>query len=268
MDTIQPLRTLPDGKKFKSYEKEAQSFLPQNSYAVLRMDGKNFSSYTKRFEKPYDFQFIGAMDATTRLLCETIPGVIVGYTQSDEISLIFSDRKNERTDHWLGGKTSKILSLAAAYTTAFFLEQTRSFVGEAATAGGIPPVFDARLHTLTDCDEIQEYVRWRRFDAQKNSVTMAANTLHSHRELMGKSSKERLALLEGTPYEQLPEEFYNGRVTYRKEYMVPGFQMLGPASKQDSEAVPVMVKRSRWETEAATRTFMEGELLTILDTAR
>lgn len=254
----QLLLDLPDGQKFKGYEKEAQQKLPQGSYAVVRMDGKNFSNYTKRFAKPYDEVFMGAMDETTRQLCATIPGVVFAYTQSDEISIVFSDLQNEKSQMWLGGKLSKILSLSAATCTALFIRQ----MGLAEDGSQIP-VFDARCHTLSGPDEIQEYTRWRRFDAQKNSVTMAANVLHSHSFLDGVSSKGRLALLEGTQYEKLPEGFYNGRVTYREQYMEKGFAMPKPADKECEPEI-VDVVRSRWVTEPATRGFMEGKFLELI----
>lgn len=252
------LLDLPDGPKFKEYEKEAQSILPTGSYAVVRMDGKNFSNYTKRFARPYDYSFMEAMDETTRQLCANIPGVVLGYTQSDEISIIFSDLQNEKSQMWLGGKLSKILSLSSATCTALFIRQ----MGLGDDDSQIP-VFDARCHTLSGPDEIQEYTRWRRFDAQKNSVTMAANVLHSHSFLQGISSKGRLSLLEGTDYEKLPEGFYNGRVTYREQYVEQGFRVLGPQHKV-AESLPMDVVRSRWVTEPATRAFMEGKFLELI----
>jgi tRNA(His) guanylyltransferase len=255
---MQVLLDLPDGQKFKGYEKAAQAKLPEGSYAVVRMDGKNFSTYTKRFAKPYDETFMEAMDETTRQLCATIPGVLFAYTQSDEISIVFSDLQSERSQMWLGGKLSKILSLSAATCTALFIKQ----MGFAADDSQIP-VFDARCHTLSGPDEIQEYTRWRRFDAQKNSVTMAANVIHSHRFLEGISSRDRLGLLQGTDYEKLPEGFYNGRVTYREQYEEKGFRVLKPAHKA-AETLPIDVIRSRWVTEPATRAFMEGKFLELI----
>jgi tRNA(His) 5'-end guanylyltransferase len=255
---LQPLLTLPDGQKFKGYEKAAQKKLPENSYAVVRMDGKNFSSYTKRFAKPYDETFMEAMDETTRQLCATIPGVLFAYTQSDEISVVFSDLQGERSQMWLGGKLTKILSLSSATCTAMFIRQMG--LGDADSQ---IPVFDARCHTLSSPDEIQEYTRWRRFDAQKNSVTMAANVLHSHSFLQGVSSKGRLALLEGTQFEKLPEGFYNGRITYREEFLEKGFQVLKPSSAQ-AQTKPIDVIRSRWVSEPATRSFMEGKFLELI----
>jgi tRNA(His) guanylyltransferase len=257
--TLTPLLLeLPDGQKFKGYEKASQARLPENSYAVVRMDGKNFSNYTKRFAKPYDEVFMEAMDATTRQLCATIPGVVLAYTQSDEISIVFSDLQSEKSQQWLGGKLSKILSLSAATCTALFIKQ----MGLSDDDSQIP-VFDARCHTLSGPEEIQEYTRWRRFDAQKNSVTMAANVLHSHSFLEGISSKGRLELLEGSDYEKLPEGFYNGRVTYREQFVEQGFRVLGPAHKE-AERIPMDVVRSRWVTEPATRDFMEGKFLELI----
>ena len=252
------LLALPDGKKFKKYEKEAQAVLPENSYAVVRMDGKNFSTYTKRFAKPYDEVFMAAMDATTRGLCATIPGVVLAYTQSDEISIVFSDLQGEKSQMWLGGKLSKILSLSAATCTALFIRE----MGMSEHDSQIP-VFDARCHTLSGPDEIQEYVRWRRFDAQKNSVTMAANVLHSHSFLQGIPSRERLRLLEGTEYEKLPEGFYNGRVSYREQYEEKGFRVIAPASKK-APTKPIDVIRHRWVSEPASRAFMEDKFLELI----
>lgn len=145
----------------------------------------------------------------------------------ETISLIFAaepqtDLAGENSQMWFGGRVDKMLSIGAATVTALFM-QALKFDGV-----GQIPVFDARVHTLADVDEVDEYVRWRRFDAQKNAVTMAANVLHSHKSLMSVSSKDRLRLLEGTPYEKLPEGFFNGRVAFKEtfEQALVGVQQL------------------------------------------
>lgn len=251
--------TLPDGVKFKALEKESFRFLPDNTYAVVRFDGKNFSSFTKRFAKPYDEQFMAAMDDTTRKMAATIPGALFGYTQSDEISIVFSDLASENSQMWFGGRVDKMLSIGAATVTALFI-QALGFDGV-----GQIPVFDARVHTLADKAEVEEYVRWRRFDAQKNSVTMAANVLHSHKFLMGLSSKERLRLLEGTEYETLPEGFYNGRVAYKELFEQPATKVIRPTKKvKNPETEAVTVTRSRWVSTPATRPFMENDFLGLM----
>lgn len=257
-DVLAPqiMTEMPVGSKFKDYEKSAQHYLPEKSYSVVRMDGKNFSTYTKRFARPYDFNFMKAMDATTRELCANIPGVLFAYTQSDEISVVFSDMQNENTQQWLGGKLSKILSLSAATTTALFIKQMGVDDSQI-------PVFDARCHTLKDLNEIQEYTRWRRFDAQKNSITMAANVLHSHSFLDGISSRDRMDLLAGTEYAKLPEGFYNGRVTYRELYQDKAVREIRRRG-EEPEFIDIDATRSRWVTEPATRNFMEGKFMELI----
>lgn len=249
--------TLPDGKKFKQYEKDSFRYLPENTHAVIRFDGKNFSTFTKRFAKPYDEQFMSVMDEVTRKVAATIPGAVLGYTQSDEISIVFSDLQDKRSQMWFGGRVEKMLTIGAATVTALFI-QALKFDGV-----GAIPVFDARVHTLADVAEVEEYVRWRRFDSQKNAVTMAANVLHSHRELMGISSKERSKLLENTDYEVLPEGFYNGRISLKEEFEQLASQVV-KTGMRNPPTEPVMVTRSRWVTVPATRSFMENEFMELL----
>jgi tRNA(His) guanylyltransferase len=245
----------PDGAKFKAKEREMSSTLPERTFAVIRFDGKNFSTFTKRYAKPYDETFMNAMDETTRKMVASIPGAVLGYTQSDEISIVFSDLATEKTQMWFGGRVEKMLTLGAALTTARFIAESGT-VDEST-----PPIFDARVHTLADADEVQEYVRWRRFDAQKNSVTMAAGVLFSHNQLKGVPSKERLRLLEGTEYARLPEGFYNGRVTYNESYRQPLAEVVPPEfldmPRQDKSGT---VARKRQVTVPATRAFMEEQL--------
>lgn len=244
---------MPNGAKFKAYERAGSRVLPKNTYAVIRFDGKNFSSFTRQFERPYDTRFMEAMDETTRRVCAFIPGAVVGYTQSDEISVVFHDLGQKDTQMWYNGKVDKMLSVGAATVTGAFLQALDfRFTGF--------PVFDARVHTLNDEDEVEEYIRWRRFDAQKNSITMAAGVLFSHRQLEGVSSKDRASLLVGTEFEVLPEGFYNGRLTWKETFMVPGHSVVQSAEKKaQPKTQPIQVARSRWVTVPATRDVMEQQ---------
>lgn len=249
----------PDGQKFKAMEKDVCRFLPEQSYAVVRFDGKNFSQFTKQFARPYDERFMNAMDEASRKMAAAVTGATLAYTQSDEISIIFNDLHAAKSQMWFNGKVDKILSIGAATVTALFL-QALDF-----DFSGTVPVFDARVHALNGREEVEEYVRWRRFDAQKNSVTMAAQTLYSHKQLMNISSKERLALLSGTEFETLPEGFYNGRVSFRESYLQPATRVLKSARKNvEVPTEPVEVIRHRWVSEPATREFMETKFETLL----
>lgn len=192
---------LSDFTIFKELEAEEERQLSDDSIAVIRLDGSNFSSYTKQFEKPFSGRFEKAMDAAAQgVILNVLPNALLCYVGSDEISVVVSSAYAQLP---YGGRVSKLLSLAAAHATAGFLKS----IGE---AKGIP-AFDARVIQFTEVEYIREYVTWRRLDVRKNATSMAAGHLYSHKELLGVSTRERGALLEGTPFEVIPEETFNGR---------------------------------------------------------
>jgi tRNA(His) guanylyltransferase len=246
------------GAKFKSYEREVESHLPENILGVIRLDGKAFHTFTKNFERPYDKGFAETMNRVAEHLCDTVNGALFAYTQSDEISVVFSDlpKKDVEIDledgskHvitgssknpqlWLGGRVEKFVSIAAANATAKYMtvSPTKLF-----------PIFDARLHPFKESDEVLEYVEWRRADAQKNAITMAASVLYSHKELMSISTAKRRELLVGTKFEVLPPEFLHGRIT-RRQYSMETVEFV---DKRDNTVRKIVAPRSRWVTSAAT----------------
>ena len=225
--------------RFKDKERAVETSLPENSIAVIRLDGKAFHTFTKNFKRPYDEDFASTMDAVGAHLCEIISGSMFAYVQSDEISVVFSDLAKEDTQMWLGGRVQKLASIASSNATAKYMRTSPTEMF---------PIFDARIHTLTDMEEVKDYVVWRRADATKNAVTMAANTLFSHKFLDKKTTKERQALLVGTELEVLPEDFLYGRLI-TKEYFDETVEF---THKRTLETHVVPVRRGRWVAEAAT----------------
>ena len=61
---------------------------------IIRLDGNNFSKWTKGLEKPFDKKLTQLMTETTQFLVQET-NAVVGYTQSDEITLVLysSDRR-------------------------------------------------------------------------------------------------------------------------------------------------------------------------------
>lgn len=231
-------------EKFKSLERAVESQVPENSYVVMRLDGKAFHTFTKGFERPYDKTFAETMNRVAEHLADTVTGTLFAYVQSDEISVVFSDLATPETQMWLGGRLQKMVSVAAANATAKFMRVQPT---------DLIPVFDARVHTLADPEEIKQYVLWRRRDATKNAITMAANTLHSHKSLMGKSTTERSELLKGTHLEVLPDEFLYGRLV-TKEYSL---EPTSYVDKRTNETHTVTVRRGRWVSNAATEAALD-----------
>lgn len=192
----------------KELEKEYRTYLPKKSYAVLRVDGKGFSKYTKGLEKPFDQKFTIDMQDTAKYLAENIDGALFAYTQSDEISVVFSDLSGENTEWWLGGQVQKLVSITAALATAKF---------NSARNDGKLAVFDARVHHLDGEEGVLAYVQWRQEDAMKNSVGMMASHHFSHRQLEGVSTTERINMLFrlGVNWCVLPTAFRQGSLVRR-----------------------------------------------------
>ena len=174
------------GTQIKAIERRWAPIVPRSSGLMVRLDGKNFSSWTKEFESPFDSRISDAFDETlAELMREYRPAV--GYTQSDEISLSwFPPDPGSTTEHVFGGKTLKIASVLASSCTAIF--------NDVIEWKPRPALFDARVFAVT-LDEGILATRWRIQDALRNGVNSVASSHFSHRELMGVSTGERRRLL-------------------------------------------------------------------------
>ena len=78
----------------ENYENRAKTQLLRRTPVIIRLDGKAFHTFTKGFEKPFDKTMVEAMQATMLVLCKEIQGCVLGYTQSDEITLVLTDYTN------------------------------------------------------------------------------------------------------------------------------------------------------------------------------
>lgn len=181
------------GDRMKRYENQFFSYLLPNSYAVCRIDGKAFHSYTRDLAKPFDDGLIEDMQLTTKYLCENIQGVICGYTQSDEISLIMTDLMSQDSEFFFGGKIQKIVSVTASYATAKF-NQLRMLRDSDKNSTRLA-VFDSRVFSVPNVTETLNYLRWRQRDAVKNSISMVAQSFYSHKELDGKNSSDKQEMI-------------------------------------------------------------------------
>ena len=80
------------GNRMKEfYENVLRTRLMRRCPVALRMDGKAFKHFTENFKKPYDRLFRDTMQETMLNLCQSIQGCVLGYTQSDEITLSLVD---------------------------------------------------------------------------------------------------------------------------------------------------------------------------------
>jgi tRNA(His) guanylyltransferase len=193
------------GNRMKEYEKaQVQRFMPLLPICV-RLDGKGFSKWTKGLDQPYDVKFRDCMITTMKQLIKE-SGAIIGYTQSDEISLIlFKD--NTRSQVYFDGKVQKIVSVLASIATAVFnVNATDAFPDK------MYALFDCRAWQVPTLQEAVNMLIWREQDATKNSITSAASTVYSHKQLMNKSGKDKQDMLmeKGINWNDYPWFFKRG----------------------------------------------------------
>lgn len=103
------------GKRMKEfYEQVPKTRLVRRMPVAIRLDGKAFHTFTRGFQKPFDDVLIAAMQDTMQYLCENIQGCVLGYHQSDEITLILVDYKNLNSSAWFDYEVQKMCSIAAS----------------------------------------------------------------------------------------------------------------------------------------------------------
>ena len=96
------------GSRMKMYEEKSRVYLKRKTPVIIRLDGCHFHTFTKGFDKPFDKTIENCMTNTMLYLCKNIQGCVLGYTQSDEITLVLCDYQKQDTDAWFKNNTQKI----------------------------------------------------------------------------------------------------------------------------------------------------------------
>jgi len=202
------------GTRMKTFYEEAlKTRLMKRTPVVIRIDGKAFHTFTKGFNKPFDQTLMSAMQATMKYLCENIQGCVLGYTQSDEITLILVDYQKLNSSAWFDYEVQKLCSISASMATMVFncyfkeiatskyerdkvfwsdnwnwlghaekLYQTYSNVFDKA-------MFDARCFNIPK-EEVTNLIYWRQLDATRNSIESVAHHYFKPSELQHKSCND------------------------------------------------------------------------------
>lgn len=190
----------PFGDRMKAYERanDARLTLP----VIVRIDGRGFSKFTKGMDRPYDVRMSRAMIETTKYLVDESHAK-VGYTQSDEISLVYYKAEGEI---FFASKLQKMVSVLASMAAAKFARVCPDGYEHRL------PHFDARAFSVPSKNEATNAILWRVLDARKNAISMTAQAHFSHRELQEKSQKDMLRMLDaiGVEFHRMPAFFRNG----------------------------------------------------------
>ena len=242
------------GKRMKEYyEQVPKTRLVRRTPVAIRLDGKAFHTFTRGFKKPFDEILIKTMQETMKKLCENIQGCVLGYTQSDEITLILQDYKTVDTAAWFDYEVQKMCSIASSMCTLYFNQIFRTNIN-AAFAGKTGEelgdyhkvmclardkgaMFDARVFNLPK-EEVTNLIYWRQLDATRNSIQMVGQANFSHKELQGKSCnqiQDMIMLESGINLNDLTDYQKRGSCCVKKYY-----------TAGDSNDPELLYTRSQW----------------------
>ena len=226
------------------YEQIPKTKLMRRCPVAIRIDGKAFHTFTRGFQKPFDEVLIKSMQETMKYLCENIQGCVLGYTQSDEITLILVDYKKLTSSSFFDYEVQKLCSIAASMATMAFNKAFRKNVNDwwFTPFSGITKEFQERVilyktyknaiekGAMFDCrcfnipkEEVTNLVYWRQLDASRNSIQMVGQANFSHKELQNKSCndiQDMLMTQKGINWNDLPTYQKRGSCCVRNKIVI------------------------------------------------
>lgn len=234
------------GMRIKNnYEKIPQTKLMKRCPVMVRIDGRAFHSYTRGFKRPFDEILVKSMQDTTKYLCENVMGCVLGYTQSDEITLVLIDYQKHTSQAFFDYEVQKLCSIIASMATmAFnkaFLDNIDIVYHKEFEARGLnncfkniteydkqfdafdkefdvyynkagTAMFDCRCFNIPK-EEVTNAIYWRQLDATRNSIQMVGQANFSHKELQNKSCndiQDMLMLQKGINWNDIPTHLKRG----------------------------------------------------------
>lgn len=241
------------------YEEIPKTKLMRRCPVAIRIDGKAFHTFTRKFQKPFDEILIESMQETMKYLCENIQGCVFGYTQSDEITLILVDYKKLTSTAWFDYEVQKICSIAASMATMAFNRNFRDTIDLAYDQEfrdlGLnkepdesqkddynkkfeeleekydkyysqidKAMFDARCFNIPK-EEVANLIYWRQLDATRNSIQMVGQANFSHKELQNISCnqiQDMLMVQKNINWNNFPTYQKRGSCCIKEEKMIEG----------------------------------------------
>lgn len=227
------------GDRMKAYESIPKTFLTRRIPVIIRLDGKAFHTFARGMKKPFDSILMQTMQETMKYLCENIQGCVLGYTQSDEITLVLTDYETITTDAWFGYSVQKMTSISASMATLaynkFFRENFEILKNNFFEAWNISDedwkygeilankldkaLFDARVFSIPK-EEVCNCLIWRQQDATRNSIQSVGQANFSQKQLNGKSCnmiQDMLFTEKGINWNEFPTDCKRGSCCYKRQ---------------------------------------------------
>ena len=225
-----PLQDELGARMKEFYEEIPKTKLMRRTPVAIRVDGKSFHTFTRGMQRPFDEILIKTMQQTMQYLCENVQGTVMGYCQSDEITLLLIDYKKFSSAAFFDYEVQKMCSIAASMATMafnkFFRENVENsqtedekyrFALEKAEQRGA--MFDARCFNIPK-EEAANLLYWRQLDATRNSIQMVGQSIFSHNQIYGKSCcqiQDMLMQEKNIDWNDFPTHLKRGSCCIRKE---------------------------------------------------
>ena len=250
------------GQRMKVYyENISKTKLMRRTPVIIRCDGRSFHTFTKAI-------LMKTMQETTKYLCENIQGCVLGYTQSDEITLILIDYQTLNSSAWFDYEVQKICSISASMATMAFNkffynnvnaeystmceydmmteEDQRQFdiYWNAVEKGAM---FDSRCFNIPR-EEVANLIYWRQLDASRNSIQMVGHANFSDKEMQNKSNSEiqdMLMLQKNINWNNFTIPEKRGTCIIKKTYFINSITGDEISDNIDDTSENV-IKRNRW----------------------
>ena len=221
------------GDRMKSYENVTRNYLTRRTPVIIRIDGKAFHSFTRGLKKPFDDILVKSMQDTMKYLCENIQGCVLGYTQSDEITLVLVDYQDRDSCAWFDNNIQKMASVSASMATLAFNKAFEansrdilrkinnvftctavedSYAGALERCISKGAMFDSRVFTIPK-EEVVNALIWRQQDATRNSIQSVGQASFSHKQLQNKNCsdiQDMLMLEKGINWNDYPTTLKRG----------------------------------------------------------
>lgn len=236
-----PIRDELGTRMKEFYENIPKTKLMRRTPVAIRIDGKAFHTFTKGFDKPFDGILIESMQKTMKYLCENIQGCVLGYTQSDEITLILIDYQKLTSCAWFDYEIQKICSVSSSMATMAFNFYFQDIISKYFNSNDytrLPywksksmtdsyfdigffklAMFDSRCFNIPK-EEVANLIYWRQLDATRNSIQMVGQSQFSHKELQGKSCnqiQDMLMIQKNINWNDLPTTQKRGSCCIKKD---------------------------------------------------
>lgn len=226
-------------ERIESYYDCWKHVLPPRMPICIRCDGRAFSKLLRQCEKPHDLRVAHAMDKAAIALCKQSDAQI-GYTQSDEITVLLTPYTKFETQPWFSGEVEKLCSIAASICSDAFKEHARGLFlcqNERHPARDYPAVhFDARV-AVVPRDDVHNVFVDRQQDGRRNAILGVGQTYIGRKAIHGWRCDEIVTRMHAM-YSDAEMPWLNDAGYMNGRIISPSFEKVGDALRTRWTASP------------------------------